>query len=251
MNKLTHSQIQELAPSVFSSNYSNKLSDKYSFVPTHQVLENFEREGWSITSANQVGKGIHASHQVRLMKDELPKVGDSLFQLVIKNSHNGTKALTVGAGLYRLVCSNGLTVPTSLSQQFNFRHKNLNLDEVRRISESFVQQLPIISNSVRSFENREMSLLESQDFMTQAAMIRWQSGSLPKISVDTMLNPRREGDVGTSLWKVFNVVQEKLVRGGDPYKTRGNRLSSVRELKNFERVNHINTKLWELAESYI
>lgn len=251
LKTLTPSDIKEMAPSVFSTDYSKKLSEKYSFVPTFEVLENFEREGWTVTQANQIGRGNHASHQVRLTNGGLTQVGDSIFQAVIKNSHNGLKALTVGGGLYRLVCSNGLTLPSSAFQEFNFRHKNLNLDDVRRITDNFAKQIPLITNSVKSFENREMSIIESQDFMTKATMLRWDKGSLPKIDVNTLLNPNRDGDVGSSLWKVFNVAQEKLVRGGEQYRSQRGRLSSVRELKNFERVNQLNTKLWELAESYI
>lgn len=248
---LTPTLIREIAPSVFSTDFSNKLSDKYSFVPTFELLENFEREGWTVSQVNQLGRGGHGAHQIRMTNAELPKVGDSLFQAIIKNSHNGTKALTIGAGLYRLVCSNGLTIPTSLAQQFTIRHKNVNMDDVRRITDDLAKQLPIISNSVKSFENREMKSFEAQEFMTKAMMLRWEKGSIPKMDINKMLEPKREGDVGNSLWKVFNVAQEKLTRGGEQYQTQRGRFSMVRELKNFDRVNSINTKLWEMAESYI
>lgn len=181
---------------------------------------------------------------------ELPKVGDSLVQAIVRNSHDGTKALTVGAGLYRLVCSNGLTVPTSVAQEFTIRHKNIDLDDVRRITDGFAEMLPVLQNSVNKFQQRELELEEAKDFMGKATLLRWNNGSIPSLDVNQLLTPNREGDSGLSLWNVFNVAQEKLVRGGSQYRTGTGRYNSVRELRNFGSINRVNTKLWELAETY-
>lgn len=250
INTLTPSQIKDLAPSVFSNNYASKLSSKYSFVPTEKVLEKFLEQGWNVSSVRQVGRGIHSAHEVRMANTELPKVGDSLVQAIVRNSHDGTKALTVGAGLYRLVCSNGLTVPTSVAQEFNIRHKNIDLAEVRRITDGFAQMLPVLQNSVSKFQQRELELEEAKDFMGKATILRWGSGSIPSLDMNQLLTPKRDGDMGLSLWNVFNVAQEKLVRGGTQYRTGTGRYNSVRELRNFESINRVNTKLWELAETY-
>jgi hypothetical protein len=86
--------------------------------------------------------------------------------------------------------------------------------------------------------------------MTKATMLRWENNSVPTFNLETLLKPLRVEDEGNSLWKVFNVAQEKLVRGGDQYRTVGGRNSRVRSLSNFNVVNKINTKLWELADTY-
>ncbi len=72
--------LQEVAPSVFATSPSPKMSDKYTFVPTIEVVENFDREGWKVYSAKQVGKGNYAQHELRLRNGEMPKVGDSLIE---------------------------------------------------------------------------------------------------------------------------------------------------------------------------
>jgi len=61
----------------------------------------------------------------------------------------------------------------------------------------------------------------------------------------------REEDEGNSLWKVLNVVQEKLIRGGLSYKLRNGRNQTARELTNIDRQVDVNKKLWELAEDYV
>lgn len=88
------------------------------------------------------------------------------------------------------------------------------------------------------------------DFVSKAAVLRWEKGSIPKINVEDFLRPLRHEDSGNSVWKTFNVVQEKFVRGGLRYQTEKGRFNSMKELKNFQSINKINTNLWELAESY-
>ena len=215
------------------------------------ILGNFEQEGWKVYSAKQTGRSQYATHEIRLRNGELPAVGDSLIEAVIRNSHNGLTTFSVSSGLHRLVCSNGLTVPTSLAEQFNIRHQNFDLGEVRRLTDSFASRLPVIQESLVKMENRELTMDEKVGFVKGAAAIRWREGNMPStMSIEEILNPMRDGDVGDSLWKVFNVVQEKMVRGGVSYRSGRGRLTSMRELKNISVVNNVNTKLWELAESY-
>ena len=71
-------------------------------------------------------------------------MGDTLVEAIIRNSHNGMTTLGVSAGLHRLVCSNGLTVPTALAESFNVRHQRFDLNDVKRLTESFASKLPKI-----------------------------------------------------------------------------------------------------------
>ena len=71
---MTIEQIKENVPSVFTTQPSPKMSDRYVFVPTYEILENFEREGWNLASAKQMGKGIYGVHELRFRNGELPKV---------------------------------------------------------------------------------------------------------------------------------------------------------------------------------
>jgi hypothetical protein len=243
-------ELQKIAPSVFASAPSPKMSNKYTFVPTIDILENFEREGWSVASANQVGKGIYSQHEIRLRNGDLPNVGDSLIEAIIRNSHNGLSTLSISSGLHRLVCSNGLTVPTSIADSIAIKHMKVDLGTVRQITDQFAERLPIIQRSVSKMENTILTEGSLVDFVNKSAMIRWDKDSTPKIDIETFLKPEREGDVGNSVWKTFNIIQEKFIRGGVKYQSKKGRSMTMRELKNFHNINKINTNLWELAESY-
>lgn len=246
---MTIQEIKSLAPSIFTTQASPKMSNKYTFVPTFEIMENFQNQGWNLSSVKQVGGGMYGVHELRFRNSELPKVGDTLVEAIIRNSHDGMATFSVSAGLHRLVCSNGLTVPTSIAESFNVRHKSFEYDDVKKLTESFASRLPIIQNSVDKMMARELSEGERIEFVQKANMAKWVMGSVPaSLNVEEILKPRRLEDDGNSLWKVFNVVQEKFVRGGVEYTTNRGRKTSLKGLKNIMVVNKLNTKLWEIAE---
>ena len=243
------SDLKNTTPSVFASSASPKMSDKYVFVPTLDILENFEREGWKLASAKQVGRGLHSVHELRLRNGELPKVGDTLVEAIIRNSHNGMATFRVSAGLHRLVCSNGLSVPTALSESFNLRHSRFDLDEVKQLTESFAGRLPKIETSVQRMMERELSTDEKIDFLRKSAEVRFGKDKvLKEMEIVGLLTPNRMEDEGDDMWRVFNVVQEKFVRGGVEMTSQNGRRTRLRGLQNIMAVNQINTKLWDLAE---
>ena len=244
--------IKSIAPSVFATSASDKLSNKYVFVPTDQIIEYFDREGWEISNVAQMGKGIHSTHQIKFRNGQLPSVGDTLVEAIVRNSHNGMSTFSVSAGLHRLVCSNGLTVPTSVTDKFNVRHSGFELDDVKRLMDGFSKKLPLIQGSVGRMMERELTIDEKIQYVQNSAKIRWTEGSVPSDDqlVD-LLRPNRVEDDKNDLWTTFNVVQEKFIRGGFDYRTNTGRKSKLRDLKSIMAVNNINTKLWELAEEMI
>lgn len=248
---MTTEIIKATAPSVFSTSPSPKMSNRYTFVPTFEILENFEREGWVVSSARQTGSGQFAKHEVRLRNQQLPNVGDSLVEAIIGNSHNGMSTLQISTGLFRLVCSNGLTVPTSVADTISIRHSNMDMGEIRRVTDEFAERMPIVQRAVSKMENTFLSDVQTVDLLNKAALLRWQKNSIPvTINMEELLVPERQADMGNSVWKTFNVIQEKFVRGGTQYRSKRGRSMTMKTLKDFQVINKINTGLWELAESY-
>lgn len=249
---MTIQDIKTIAPAIFSTSADPKMSNKYSFVPTIELMENFTNEGWQLASVKQNGKGAYGVHELRFRNGELPAVGDTLVEAIVRNSHNGMTTLNVGAGLFRLVCSNGLTVATSTAEQFNIRHTGFNPDDVKRLTESFAKKLPTIQNSVDKMMDRMLTEGEKIEFAKNASIIKWGMGSIPaSLNMEELITPIRKDDEGDDLWKVFNVVQEKFIKGGVEYKSNKGRKTSLKGLKNIMATNQMNTKLWTLAETLV
>jgi hypothetical protein len=241
----------EKVPAIFTTAPHPKMSKKYNFLPTFDIIKNFEREGWVISSASQFGKSKFAAHEVRMRNGSLSNVGDSVVEALIGNSHNGYSTFSVSSGLFRLVCKNGLTVPTSVADKISVKHMTIDMGMVRQITDEFANRLPKIQNSVGRMESTYLNDEKTIDFVKKASLIRWGKDSVPEnMNLEEFIKPERNEDYGNTVWKTFNIIQEKYIRGGNQYINRKGRLITMKELKNFQNINKINTSLWELAESY-
>ena len=148
-----------------------------------------------------------------------------------------------------MVCSNGLTVPTSVAERFSVRHNHFSLDEVKGLAEAFSKKLPMIDRSVSRMMETELTEDQKVKFVGEAVKIRWANGLVPAtINVEDILNPLRDEDKGDDMWRVFNVVQEKMMRGGVSYTSPRGRKTSLKGIKSIVASNNLNTKLWEAAE---
>ena len=110
--------------------------------------------------------------------------------------------------------------------------------------------VPQIAGKMLTFEKTSLTDNQRSEFAKNAINLRWGKGH-DNITVQDMLYATRDADRGNSLWKVFNVVQEKLLRGGMVYNLPTGRQQTVRALTNIDEQVKVNKNLWELAEQYV
>ena len=237
--------LRQRVPAIFTKTPSPKVSNRYSFADSEYYLQKFIDADWFIHSARQVSKSEYAPHQVILRNKDIATVGDLLPQLIFTNSHNGIKKMTMDTGIYRLVCSNGLVVPTSITQSLSIKHIDLGDSTTDTIVNSFYEKIPIIMNNIDRMRNKILTNDEIDNFTYNALQIRFINAV--GININDVVKPLRLEDYSDDLWTVFNVVQEKIIRGGIQLPSKRH----SRPINNFVNDNDINTKLWKLAEQYI
>ncbi len=237
--------LRQRVPAIFTKTPSPKVSNRYSFADSEYYLQKFIDADWFIHSARQVSKSEYAPHQVILRNKDIATVGDLLPQLIFTNSHNGIKKMTMDTGIYRLVCSNGLVVPTSITQSLSIKHIDLGDSTTDTIVNSFYEKIPIIMNNIDRMKNKILTNDEIDNFTYNALQIRFINAV--GININDVVKPSRIEDYSDDLWTVFNVVQEKLIRGGIQLPSKRH----SKPINNFVNDNDINTKLWQLAEQYI
>lgn len=237
--------LRQRVPAIFTKTPSPKVSNRYSFADSEYYLQKFIDADWFIHSARQVSKSEYAPHQVILRNKDIATVGDLLPQLIFTNSHNGIKKMTMDTGIYRLVCSNGLVVPTSITQSLSIKHIDLGDSTTDTIVNSFYEKIPIIMNNIDRMRNKILTNDEIDNFTYNALQIRFINAV--GININDVVKPSRIEDYSDDLWTVFNVVQEKIIRGGIQLPSKRH----SKPINNFVNDNDINTKLWQLAEQYI
>lgn len=259
IQKLTKEEILDKAPAVLSTTTASNVSSKYVHVPTVELINDMEKLGWEIVDVKQ-GKGrknARAEHRKHMVVFRNPNIvmksedGEVVYpQILLSNSHDGLSAFQFRAGLFRLVCSNGLVVSTKDFGSVRIPHKGYSFDHLKTVVMELVEQLPVTVETLNRF--REIVLTEEQkvEFALKALGIRFGEKGM-EVTPEEILKPTREEDKGNDLWAIFNVIQEKMIRGGFAYKAQTGRNKTARSIKNFTRDIQVNEQLYALAESYV
>tara|TARA_B110000037_G_C17120698_1_gene505722 strand:- start:4221 stop:4757 length:537 start_codon:yes stop_codon:yes gene_type:complete len=176
------------------------------------------------------------------------------------NSHDGLQSFQFSVGIFRLVCSNGLVVADEKFSDFKIKHKGYTFNELRDVVSLAVKDLPNKVEVLNSMRNRILTEEEKNklavDAMLVRAGIKIGSDKAKEFEYDEetivdILDPKRKEDEGDSLWKVFNVVQEKITQGEFHAALKGAKVRKVRKIKSFEKDLSVNKELFKLATALI
>ena len=254
---LTTSEIKNKAKSVFTEKAGPGTSEKFTHIPTHKVIEDMAQLGWGVVDAKEVKARVKNSigFQKHLVVFRNPDVvingadGDTVFpQILLTNSNDGKNAFTFTAGLFRMVCENGLVISTEQFNDVKMCHMGYTFEELQLQIREMVEQLPLTVESMNKMKQIKLEEKQAIKFAKKAIETRFNEDDLKNIKIDfnELLTPTRKEDEGKDLWSIFNVVQEKLISGDFGYKV-GVKTRKARRIKNFNQDQKINKELFELA----
>ena len=255
---LSTEQIKSKAPSIFTSTAAQGVSDKYTHIPTSNVIDDMDLLGWKVVDAKEVKarKGIGFQKHLLVFRNEDVVIngadGDTVFpQILLTNSHDGKNSFTFTAGLFRMICENGLVISTEQFEDVKMRHMGYTFEELQEQIKGMVERLPLTVESMNKMKQIEMSQEAALEFARKAVATRFKENEIENASIDInqLLAPTRKEDEGNDLWSVFNVVQEKILEGDFNY-TFGVKVRKARKIKNFNQDLKINKELFNLALEY-
>ena len=258
---LSTSQIKEKAKSVFTDTAGPGTSEKFTHIPTHKVIEDMAQLGWGVVDAKEVKARVKNSigFQKHLVVFRNPDVvingadGDTVFpQILLTNSNDGKNAFTFTAGLFRMVCENGLVISTQEFENVKMRHMGYTFEELQERVRGMVEQLPLTVESMNKMKAIQLNEEQAKELAKKALTTRFEEEQVEamNIDLDLLLDPTRPEDKGSDLWSVFNVIQEKILDGDFTYMS-GAKVRKARKVKNFKQDLEINQKLFAMAAEFI
>jgi len=258
---LNKTEIKERAKSVFTDKAGPGTSDKFTHIPTHKVIDDMEKLGWGVVDAKEVKARAKDSigFQKHLVVFRNPEVvingadGDTVFpQILLTNSNDGKNAFTFTAGLFRMVCENGLVVSTQEFENVRIRHMGYTFEELQEQIHTMVEQLPLTVESMNKMKSIKLDNDQAKELAKKALTTRFTEDQVEEmnINLNELLEPTRDEDKGDDLWSVFNVIQEKILDGSFSYMS-GAKIRKARKVKNFKQDMDINQKLFAMAAEFI
>ena len=255
---LSKKELSEIAPSIFTMKPSNTVSDKYTHIPTERVIDDMELMGWKPVDAKEVKartedtRGVQ-KHLVIFRNDDVVingEDGDTVFpQILITNSHDGKNAFQFTAGLFRMICENGLVIATDEFEDLKMRHMGYTFEDLQILIRGMVEKLPLTVEAMNKMKEIELQEEQMFDLAKSFLDIRVEGtkNTYDKQAIEDVLESQRKKDEGNMLWEVFNRVQENIIEGNFEYRTPSGKLRQARVIKNFKQDQDVNKKMFSKA----
>ena len=253
---LLEDQMRRAAPSIFATDKHISRSDRYTYIPTIEVLRGLRKEGFEpfmvAQSKSRIeGKTEFTKHMIRMRHATQVQTKPEANEIILINSHDGASSYQMLAGMFRFVCCNGLVVG-DVVDDIRIPHKGNIEDEVIEGAFRVLDEFQAAETSTDAMKGVELRLDEQRAFASAALALRYgdrSDGQLPApVTAEQLMEARRLEDVGNSLWTTFQRVQENAMRGGQPGRSTQGRRIRTREVGSIDRNVSLNRALWVLAE---
>jgi hypothetical protein len=253
---LDDDQMRRTAPSIFAQGKHASRSDRYTYIPTIDILRGLKREGFEpfmvAQSQSRIeGKTEFTKHMIRMRHAGQVQARSEAHEIILINSHDGASAYQMLAGVYRFVCCNGLVVGQT-AHDIRIPHKGNVQHDVIEGAYRVLDDFQAVTDSTQAMKALSLDEDEEHAFATAALALRFGEtvdGQSPApVTAEQLTRPRRIEDVGSSLWNTFQRVQENAIRGGLPGRSAQGRRIETRPVGSIDRSVTINRALWILAE---
>lgn len=258
---MTTNTMTLLPQSALATQASERMSKRYGFIPTNEIVDAFSRDGWVLTKGTEAKVRTDARrglqrHLLRFAHQSQLTLGiKERIETILVNSHDGTSSLQIGAGVFRMACANGIVVADSTVASIRLGHHKLEMDTVINSAHTILGQAQKVSEVIECWKGTQISKDDAFHLAEQGIKLRWPDTTSQPVSAPVVaLGIHRLEDIGSDLWTVFNRVQENVLRGGIQDSTRmtafGKRFRATRSVKSLTEDVRINKGLWEIASQF-
>jgi hypothetical protein len=246
-------QLRRVVPSIFADAAHNSRSDRYTYVPTSNVVTALRKEGFEPFFACQArardeSRREFTKHMLRL-RHATQLAGSEVPEIILINSHDGTSSYQMLAGMFRFVCCNGMVIGNSI-EEVRVHHKGDIVGDVIEGAYTVLDEFGRVRESAEEMKAITLSDGAQRAFASAALVAKYgdvAGGNFP-VTVDQVLRPQRTDDAGADLWRTFNRTQENLVRGGLRTVSANGRRMRTRAVAGISDNVQLNRALWTLAD---
>ena len=250
---LSDDQMRRVAPSIFADAKHISRSDRYTYIPTSDVLTGLRKEGFEPfavcqTQVRNDDRRDFTKHLVRL-RHVSQSNGAEANEIILLNSHDGTSSYQMLAGMFRFVCTNGLVAGDTVGD-IRVRHKGDIVDNVIAGAFTMLEQFEAVGAQRDEMRRIDLNPQEGEAFARAALSLKYEPNPVkpPPITEAQILRPRRMEDGRADLWATFNRVQENIMKGGLRTRTANGRRQQTRPVEGIDQSVKLNRALWVLAE---
>lgn len=257
-------------PAIFNTRRSVNVSEDYKLYRSDKVIDIMLENGMTLVEIGQerIGwsKKRHAHTQIHTMRFRDSRfgrkgfgVGDSFPEIVVMNSHDGRCVFRAMAGVFRLVCSNGMVVGnSSLGKVIRRHYGEANaFDRVAGILADMPKAVAQVSQVIERWDGMALSEREQMALAKQMLTRKLPCGGKRPdwLQPEQLLEHRRDADAPSkdgsrTLWNTFNVLQESLTNANVERIGGEGRRRAIRPIEGVVDNIGFNQTLWTAADEF-
>jgi hypothetical protein len=229
------------------------VSTRYHHISTQEVIDSLRDANWEVAKTviarccRPDKQGFQKHFVTMRHSKENMEVGDCEMRIMLVNSHDGTSSMALFASLYRLICSNGMTIDQGQFSAIRIRHSSEDIrDQAIGGAQKIALLAPAIDANIKRMQSIQLTPDQQQVFAQQTLKLVWPDQSETYMNPNELLGARRDADKDSNLWSVYNRVQENVTRGG-LYTEAGRR---TRPIRSANRDLEFNRDLFDIAVSF-
>jgi hypothetical protein len=263
---MSEDELRKVCPAAFKTAPTNpNVSAKYSYASTMDVVRDMERLGWKPVAAKQArerknSSGIRSFHMIAF---ENPNVAitkggetEAMVRVILTNSHDGFNSFKFMCGLFRFVCSNGLVVSDMEFANISIRHINYDFNELKVVVGDMIERIPMVVAQMNAMTRVSLTDEQKVELARETYRIRKGVEDGERVEVDDetirdILTPVRDEDKADDLWTIFNLCQEKMIRGGFKVVGKNGKTRKQRSITSIKKDIDFNAQLWQVASRFI
>lgn len=246
------SSVVALPPSVLQTKPKPGRTERYVHINTLEIIHTLEGEGFEVSSVEAAKTRrrdpLYGKHQVILRhKDAKSSIDGIIPQFLFTNAHDGSASAWWAYGAFRFICSNGLVVGTTLGRE-RVRHAGDAAASLIERVRAMARNTTPLFDQIDRWSHINMTDARQRNFARLATTLRWDNPN--RFDPVDVLRARRPEDEGDDVWRVFNRVQENIVRGGlEGMRSDGRSITSS-PIASIQGGTDFNSGLWQLAEDF-
>ena len=214
---LTDDELMQFVPSVFSGDKHESRSERYTYIPTINIINKLRDEGFQPFFACQsrvrdLGRREYSKHMLRLRREGHIN-GQEVPEIILLNSHDGSSSYQMIPGIFRFVCTNGLVCGNNFGE-IRVPHKG---DIVGQVIEGAYEVLGVfdkVTDNMESMKEIHLNSDEQHLFGRAALMVRYEDENKTPVTPEQIITPRRRENKQNDLWTTWQRVQENMIKGG-------------------------------------
>lgn len=253
---LTREQLHRVAPSIFAQSAHESRSDRYEYIPTVQVLDVLQDEGFEPyfvmqSRTRNEGKRDFTQYMLRLRQtsdmQRRAVVGETVMEICLINSHDGSSSYQLSAGVFRFTCTNGMMVPDGILQSIKVRHQGNIVHDVLSGVFAMAEQFGLVRDNMDLMRSIPLTIDERLVLGEADLALKYEDDKAPITKYD-VIRPNRRDDFKNDLWTTFNTIQEHMIKGGDRGVGTTGRRQTTRAVSSIDTSVKLNKALWRLAD---